>query len=299
MPLKPVLGEHLVPVVADPAAGPAVPAPARQPHRVGVGRAEERLGHRGTPVDKQPAPLTVGEAKPPDVHGLGAALADDAPEAQVQAEAAQGAQPGGQPVDLHVPVHRLLADAARRLPLGVQAAGQVGDRLLEALRDGGEVPVVVGDQRRVGLGAQVVGEGKRAGGRRVHVISSDPRRPATAPRVLPAARRSRATRPPSRSTHALRAPHFLGLPSACDYAARPGSCRKPRGAVYVESGGACALSFPAAVHAGQASRSRADGVAARLAGPPSKLSLPDSGVRAMPRPSALTAGRRQRRDGHR
>src|ERR1700722_19284559 len=39
---------------------------------------------------------------------------------------------------------------------------------------------------------------------------------------------------------------------------------------------------PVAVHAGQASRSRADGVAARLAGPPSKLSLPDSGVRAMP-----------------
>jgi hypothetical protein len=54
-------------------------------------------------------------------------------EAQVQAEAAQGAQAGGQPVDLQVAVHRLLADAAGRPALGVEAVGQVGDRLLEAL----------------------------------------------------------------------------------------------------------------------------------------------------------------------
>jgi hypothetical protein len=135
-----------------------------------VGRAEERLGHGGTPVDEQPAPLAVREPEPPDVHGLGAALADDAAKAQVQAEAAQGAQPGGQPVDLHVPVHRPLADAAWRLQLGVQAAGQVGDRLLEALPDGREVPLVAGDQRRVGLGAEVAGKVKRAGGRRVHAI---------------------------------------------------------------------------------------------------------------------------------
>ena len=46
VPGEPVGGEHLVPVVADPAAGPAVAAAAGQAHRVGVGRAEERLGHR-------------------------------------------------------------------------------------------------------------------------------------------------------------------------------------------------------------------------------------------------------------
>jgi hypothetical protein len=46
VPLELVRGEHLVPVVADPAAGPAVSAPAGQPHRVAVRRAEERLGHR-------------------------------------------------------------------------------------------------------------------------------------------------------------------------------------------------------------------------------------------------------------
>jgi hypothetical protein len=46
MPLEPVGAEHLVPVVGDAAAGPAVPAPAHQTHRPGVGGAEERLGSR-------------------------------------------------------------------------------------------------------------------------------------------------------------------------------------------------------------------------------------------------------------
>jgi hypothetical protein len=87
-------------------------------------------------------------------------------EAQVQTEAAQGAQASGQPVDLHVPVHRLLAHAAGRLALGVKAIGQVGDRLLEALRDGREVPLVAGDQRRVGLGSEVAGKVECAGGQR-------------------------------------------------------------------------------------------------------------------------------------
>jgi len=54
--------------------------------------------------------------------------------------------------DLHVPVHRRLARAAGRQALGVEAVGQVGDRAFEALRDGCEVPLVVGDQRRVCFG---------------------------------------------------------------------------------------------------------------------------------------------------
>ena len=173
VPFQPVRGEHLVPVVADPAAGPAVPSPAGQAHRVGVGRPEERLSHGGAPVDQQPAARAVGEAESSHVHGLGMVRADDASEAQVQAEAAQGAQAGGQPVDLHVPVHRLLADAAGRLALGLEAAGQVGDRLLEALRDGREVLLVARDQRRVGLGGETVGKIKRAGSQGVHVIRSD------------------------------------------------------------------------------------------------------------------------------
>ena len=180
VPFEPVGGEHLVPVVADPAAGPAVPAAACQAHRVGVGRPEERLGRRRAPVDEQPAALAVREAEASDVHGLGVVGADHVSEAQVQAEAAQGAQAGGQPVDLHVPVHRLLAEAAGRPARGVEAVGQVGDRLLEALRDGGEVLLVAGDQRGVGLGCEVVGKVKRAGGQG-HVIGSfrgGARRPA-------------------------------------------------------------------------------------------------------------------------
>ena len=56
-----------------------------------------------------------------------ASPADDAAEAQVEAEPAQQAQPGGQPVDLQVAVQRLLAGAAGGLPLGVEPLGQLGD----------------------------------------------------------------------------------------------------------------------------------------------------------------------------
>ena len=50
VPVQPVRGEHFIPVVADPGAGPAVPAAAGQTHRVGVGRSEERLSRGGAPV---------------------------------------------------------------------------------------------------------------------------------------------------------------------------------------------------------------------------------------------------------
>ena len=119
--LQAVGGEHLVPVVADPAAGPAVPAAAGQPHRVGVGRAEERLGGGRAPVEQQPATRAVGEAEPADVDGFGVLGADDAAEAQVQPVAAQGAQASGEPVDLLVPVHRRLP-RCRRAP-GVRRRG--------------------------------------------------------------------------------------------------------------------------------------------------------------------------------
>ena len=57
-----------------------------------MGRREGRLGGGGAPVEQKPAARGVGEAGSPDVHGLGAVGADDAPEAQVQAEAAQEAR---------------------------------------------------------------------------------------------------------------------------------------------------------------------------------------------------------------
>ena len=118
-------------------------------------------------------------------------------------------------MDLYVPVQRLLAYAARRPALGIEAVGRVGDRLPEALCDVGEVPFVVGDQRRAGLGGEAVGKVERAGSKRAHVIGSDLRSLATLAR-------GKAPGPA----------WMLSVPaSACDYAARPGSCRKPPGAV--------------------------------------------------------------------
>lgn len=75
-------------------------------------------------------------------------------------------------MDLDVPVHRLLAEAAGRPARGVEAVGQLGDRLLQALRDGREVLLVAGDQRRFGLGGEAVGKVERAGGQGVHVVGS-------------------------------------------------------------------------------------------------------------------------------
>ena len=175
--VEPLGGEHLVPVVADPATGPAIPAAARQAHRVGVGRSEERLGRRRAPVEQEPAPHAVGEAETPDVHGLRVVRADDVSEAQVQTEPAQGPQASSQPVDLQVAVHGLLAGAAGLPARGVETVRQVGHRLLEGPRDGREVLLVAGDQRRVGLRREVVGEVERAGGQGVHVISSDQQQP--------------------------------------------------------------------------------------------------------------------------
>ena len=93
--------------------------------------------------------------------GSAARLGDDAAQAEVEGEAAQRAQASGQAVDLVVAVHGLLAGAAGVLALGVEPVGQVGDRLLEALGDPGEVLLVGGDQRRVGLGGEVVGQVER------------------------------------------------------------------------------------------------------------------------------------------
>jgi hypothetical protein len=78
VPFEPVRGEHLVPVVGDPAAGPAIPAAAHQTQRVGVGGSEERLGRGRPPVDQQPTPRTVVEPDSSDVHRLGVVRVNDA-----------------------------------------------------------------------------------------------------------------------------------------------------------------------------------------------------------------------------
>ena len=45
----------------------------------------------------------------------------------------------------------------------VEPVGQVGDRVGEALRDRGEVPLVVVDEGGVGLGGELVGKVERTG----------------------------------------------------------------------------------------------------------------------------------------
>jgi hypothetical protein len=72
-------------------------------------------------------------------------------------------------VDLQVSVQGFLADPAGRPALGIEAVGQVGDLLREAVGDGREMPLVAGDQGRVGLGEKVVGEVESAGGQGGHV----------------------------------------------------------------------------------------------------------------------------------
>ena len=192
---QPVSGEHLVPVVGDPAAAPPVPPTAAEAHRVGVGGPEERLGRWGAPVEQQPTTVAVGEAEPPDVCRLGILRGDDAPEAQVQPEPPEGTQACGQPVDLQVPVQRRLA-AVRGCPAClIQAFRKVGDRLLEALGDGGEVPLVARDQGRVRLADEALGKVEGAGGQGTHVIGSSLERACGAmrPPVRGRAARSRGT----------------------------------------------------------------------------------------------------------
>ena len=52
----------------------------------------------------------------------------------------------------------LLAGAAGGAALGVEATGEVGDRLLETLPDGREVHLVSGNQCGVVLGGEVLGK---------------------------------------------------------------------------------------------------------------------------------------------
>ncbi|GMA22614.1 hypothetical protein GCM10025864_03730 [Luteimicrobium album] len=188
--------EDLVPVVRDPAGGPAVAAPAREAHRVGERRTEERPGRGGAPVHEEPASVVVGQPEPPDVDGLGVVGADHPAEAQVGAEPAKRAQARGEAVDLLVAVERLLATADPCAPGGVEAVGEVGDGLVEARGDVREVPRVARDELGIGLGGEVMGEGEQVRGGVSHVSASarGPRPDGPRPAIL-RRRRGLAARP--------------------------------------------------------------------------------------------------------
>ena len=80
---------------------------------------------------------------------------------------------------LQISLQCLLAGAAGCTASGVEPTGQVGDRLLEALRDGREVLLVPADQCRVGLGGEVVGKVEGTAQHTGHTISSSPWHVAT------------------------------------------------------------------------------------------------------------------------
>ena len=160
---EPLLGEGLVPVVDDPAVGPAVATAADEALRLRVRGGEERLGGGRAPVDQQAAPVGVGEAEAADVRRLGAVVVDDPAEAEVEVEAAQGTQAGGQPVHLLVALEGGGAVARGALPRLGEAVLEVGDRVLEAGRDRGEVGAVGVDEDGVVLGGQGVGKGEGMG----------------------------------------------------------------------------------------------------------------------------------------
>src|SRR5699024_4295635 len=125
------------------------------------------FGGRGAPVDQQRVPVPVHQADPADVTGA-AVIGDDPAQADLEAEALQQPEPGAEPVDLQVPVHRLLAATAGCPTFCGEPLGEVGDSGLQVGSDRGEVCLVAGDQCRVGFGSQVVGEVEDAGGQVGH-----------------------------------------------------------------------------------------------------------------------------------
>lgn len=152
--------EHLVPVVDDATLAPSVPAPAEQPHRVGMCGTEEGFRSGGAPVDEEMVAVAVGEPEASDPERLAAIGGDDAAHPQVDPVAPERTEATGEAVDLEVTIHGCSAGTswceAGRSP----ALLELCERALEAGRDGAKVVVVSRCQGRVGLGGEALGEGE-------------------------------------------------------------------------------------------------------------------------------------------
>jgi len=132
-----------------------------------VKEEEDKPAPASTPETAVPE-AAVPQAEPTDVQRFRISLPDHPAQAEIKAVTPKGSSASGQPVDLHVPLHGHLALATRRASLGIEPIGEVRDRLVEALPNGGEMPLVVGDQRRVALCGKAVGKGECAGGQGGH-----------------------------------------------------------------------------------------------------------------------------------
>ena len=173
VPFQPVRSEFLVPVVADPAAGPAVPARLARP--IGLAWVAPKngsaAGERQSISGRRPS-LSVRPSRPMYTGSELSALT---------VRPRHRSRPKRRRVRSRV-VSRWtsMSRSSAFWPMPPGALRRTSRRpessaidCFEAIRDGREALLVAGDQRRVGLGREVVGKVKRAGSQRVHVNSSN------------------------------------------------------------------------------------------------------------------------------
>jgi hypothetical protein len=123
-----------------------------------MGGGEERLGCRGSPVDEQACAVGVGEAQTSDVDRLILVFGDHAPEADVESEAAQQPDAGAQLVHLEVALEDLLVVLAGSQTRVVEPVLELAELGGDGGGDGREAALVGGDERRLGLGGESVGQ---------------------------------------------------------------------------------------------------------------------------------------------
>ena len=195
------------------------------PHRGSVGRAEERLGGGGAPVDEQLPPVAVGQTAAADEHRITASLTGVVAQADLESEPPRRPEPVGQPVDPHVPFECLVVAAVAVLPaLRPQPLGQIVDDALHAVGEVGEERLVDGDEDAVRLsgGAGRVGRTRCGTGL-----------PASGNLVACSRRRGRRCCPETTSSCGALPSQ---LTSIGDSARRTGSCRKTTGPLYGRGG---------------------------------------------------------------
>ena len=151
--------EDLVAVVDHRSAAPAVPAPAAHAVPVGEGRREEGLGGGGAPIDEQHLPVASADAEAPDV-AQRVVVEDETPEAGVDAEAAEDAQPRRHPMHGEVALERRLAVSRGHAQELGPASLEVVALVREGGGDGGELPLIGGDARAGGFVGKVGWKGE-------------------------------------------------------------------------------------------------------------------------------------------
>ena len=157
---SPRVAEHLVPVVDDAAAVPAVTAPRRHPHRLCTRGREKRFRGGCAPVDEQRRPVGVREPDTPDIHRFLPRLADNPAEAQVEREPPEHAELRRHRVDFQVPFECSLPTSDAGRAQFVQPLRDFGDAAGQTVGEAGEMGVIGRDEVRCGLRGFGFGQGE-------------------------------------------------------------------------------------------------------------------------------------------